>query len=111
MTTREQALIMVRRAKDDLKKETDPDRRNKIAIWGEAMNELAMTLEKQHIVEPDNPINCFCAGCSESLLTSEFPLIKNKYKDKKYVHRSKYCKKCLAERRRESEIRKLFVKK
>lgn len=41
MTTREQAWQFARQAKQDLRNETDHEKRNKIAIWGLEMQELA----------------------------------------------------------------------
>jgi hypothetical protein len=73
MTTREQALIMVRKAKSDLRKETDPDRKHKIAIWGEEMGTLSRQLNYQGITEPEAPPKQKrCTVCKKNLLITQF---------------------------------------
>lgn len=66
MTAREHALIMVRKAKSDLKKETDPYRKKKIAIWGEEMQKLANELDYPVIIEPHDRAKV-CGKCGSEI--------------------------------------------
>lgn len=114
MTTREHALILVRKAKADLKTETDPDKRHRIAIWGEEMNDLALSLGNINIKEPaDKKV---CTRCCNEFTVDNFRKIVSSYTHKngsitKYHNLSSQCKTCLAEIRKENDFRKIIRKK
>ena len=73
MTTREQALILVRKSKRDLKTETDPEKRYRIAVWGEEMSLLARQLNYRGIQEPEEqPKQKRCRVCKKNLPIDRF---------------------------------------
>ena len=71
MITRQQAWDFVRKAKKDLNKETDPDKRHKIAIWGLEMQELALNLG-----DSNEPEYKRCKKCGLEKHKDEFTIVK-----------------------------------
>lgn len=79
MTTQQQAWDLVRKAKKDLLAETDPEKRHRIAIWGQEMQELALGLDKY-----DSDSFKRCRKCGKEKPIREFEIVKGRaiYKTK-----------------------------